>query len=229
METFSALLSLCAGNSPVTGEFPAQRPVARNCDVFFDLCLNKRLSKQSRRRVFETPSRSLWRHCNIARMSSHRLHVWLWWCGNNTIDGQILWLETTAVHSNTNVKWTPISTSFGQYFMSTYYLLSTYPGLIKDLSVKLLLKGINQDIDWSITLKKIYFNQIFTHTELLLCRYYGHGLFFFFYNWSLLDIALFIYINFAIHLVLRVPESTGHVIYLNIDATPRNIMKELLF
>ena len=37
METFSALLILCAGNSPVTGEFPAQRPVTRSFDVFFDL------------------------------------------------------------------------------------------------------------------------------------------------------------------------------------------------
>ena len=47
METFSALLAICAGNSPVTGEFPAQRPVTRSYDVFFDLRLNKRLSKQS--------------------------------------------------------------------------------------------------------------------------------------------------------------------------------------
>ena len=39
METFSALLALCAGNSPVTGEFPAQRPVTQSFDVFFDLCL----------------------------------------------------------------------------------------------------------------------------------------------------------------------------------------------
>ena len=46
METFSALLVLCAGNSLVTGEFPSQRP--RSFDVFFHLCLNKRLSKQSR-------------------------------------------------------------------------------------------------------------------------------------------------------------------------------------
>ena len=35
------------GDSPVTGEFPAQRPVTRSFDVFFDLRLNKRLSKQS--------------------------------------------------------------------------------------------------------------------------------------------------------------------------------------
>ena len=53
-----------AGNSPVNGEFPSQRPVMRSFNFFFDLCLNKRLSKQSRRRWFETPSRSLWRHCN---------------------------------------------------------------------------------------------------------------------------------------------------------------------
>ena len=37
METISALLVLCAGNSPVTGEFPAQKPVTRSFDVFFDL------------------------------------------------------------------------------------------------------------------------------------------------------------------------------------------------
>ena len=35
METFSALLAICAGNSPVPGEFPTQRPVTRSCDVFF--------------------------------------------------------------------------------------------------------------------------------------------------------------------------------------------------
>ena len=40
METFSALLAICAGNSPVPREFPAQRPVTRGFDVFFDLCLN---------------------------------------------------------------------------------------------------------------------------------------------------------------------------------------------
>ena len=47
METFSALLAICAGNSPVPGEFPAQRPVTRSFYVFFDLSLNKRLSKRS--------------------------------------------------------------------------------------------------------------------------------------------------------------------------------------
>ena len=64
METFSALLAICAGNSPVHGEFPAQRPVTRSFDVFFDLRLNKRLSKQPWGWWFETPAWSLWRHRN---------------------------------------------------------------------------------------------------------------------------------------------------------------------
>ena len=61
METFSALLALCAGNSPVSGEFPAQRPVTRSFDVFFDLHL---MSKHSWGWWFETLSRPLWRHCH---------------------------------------------------------------------------------------------------------------------------------------------------------------------
>ena len=55
---------LCEGNSPVTGQFFGQRPVTRCLDVFFDLCLNKRFSKQCWGWRFKTPSRSLWRHCN---------------------------------------------------------------------------------------------------------------------------------------------------------------------
>ena len=47
METFSALLPICAGNSPVTGEFRAQKPVTQSLDIFLDLRLNKRLNKQS--------------------------------------------------------------------------------------------------------------------------------------------------------------------------------------
>ena len=65
METFSALLALCAGNSPVTGEFPSQRAVTRSFDVFFDLLLNKRLGKQPWGWWFEPPPSPLWRHCNV--------------------------------------------------------------------------------------------------------------------------------------------------------------------
>ena len=64
METFSALVALFEGNSPVTGEFPSHRPVTRSFDVFFDLRLSKRFYKQSRRWWFETPSWSWWQHCN---------------------------------------------------------------------------------------------------------------------------------------------------------------------
>ena len=52
------------------GEFPAQRPVTRSFDVFFDLCLNKRLSKQPWGGWFETPLRSFWRHCNDMGIST---------------------------------------------------------------------------------------------------------------------------------------------------------------
>ena len=64
METFSELLAICTGNSPITGEFPTQRPVMQSFDVFFDLGLNKQLSKQSWGWRFEMPASSLWHHCN---------------------------------------------------------------------------------------------------------------------------------------------------------------------
>ena len=88
METFSALLAIGVGNSSVTGEFPAQRPVTRSLDIFFDLRLNKRLSKQSGGWWFETPSRPLWRHCNVVITGMlrnkqawwSRSKIWHWKC-----------------------------------------------------------------------------------------------------------------------------------------------------
>ena len=68
METFSTLLALCAGNSAATGEFPPQRPVTWSFDVFFDLRLNKWLTKQSWDWWFETPSRPLWCDCNVIEL-----------------------------------------------------------------------------------------------------------------------------------------------------------------
>ena len=67
METFSALLAIYAENSSAPGEFPTQRPVTRSFDVFFDLCPNKGLSKQSWSWWFETPSHPLGRHRNADR------------------------------------------------------------------------------------------------------------------------------------------------------------------
>ena len=83
--TFSALLAICAGNSPITGEFPTQGPVTRGFDVFFDLHLNKRLSKQSWGWSFETLSRPLLRHRNaqtgIKLTAPYRYEIWqyCWW------------------------------------------------------------------------------------------------------------------------------------------------------
>ena len=67
----SALLALCEGNSPVTGEFPSKRPVTRSFNVFFVPGLNKRLSKQLKQRWYYTPSRSIWRHHNWWKVHLH--------------------------------------------------------------------------------------------------------------------------------------------------------------
>ena len=75
METFSELLAFCEGNSLVIDVSPpppppphththSQRPLTRNVNIFFGLRLNKRLSQPSKRRCFDTPSRSLWRQNN---------------------------------------------------------------------------------------------------------------------------------------------------------------------
>ena len=73
METFSALLAICAGNSPVPVNSP-HKGQWRGALMFFYLCVNKRLSKQSRGCWFETPASSLWRHCNVFRYSGY--HLW---------------------------------------------------------------------------------------------------------------------------------------------------------
>ena len=70
METFSALLALCAGSSPVTGEFPSQSPVTRSFDIFIDLRLNKRFNKHSIRWWFDMPLHPLWRHRNARSLNN---------------------------------------------------------------------------------------------------------------------------------------------------------------
>ena len=76
MEAFSALTAFCAGNTPVTGELPTQRPMTRSFDVFLDLRLKQQLSKQWRRRLFETPFRSLWLQCHGVDRVSHYIHLY---------------------------------------------------------------------------------------------------------------------------------------------------------
>ena len=77
--TFSLLLAPCEGNPTVTGGFPSQRPVTRSFEVFLDLRLHKWLSKPSRRRWFETPSHSLWRHCNEPTKHFDKWWQRKWW------------------------------------------------------------------------------------------------------------------------------------------------------
>ena len=60
---------------------PSQWPVTRSFDVFFDMCLNKQLSKSSWRRWFETQSCSLWRHCNGLSYAYGISHdIWTLFC-----------------------------------------------------------------------------------------------------------------------------------------------------
>ena len=94
METFSALLALC-----VTSEFPSQRPATWSIKVFIDLRLNKPLSKQSKRRWFETLSRSLWRHCNISLTTQAVSHHYHRYHGCLTVMGQqnIVYLQRFSV------------------------------------------------------------------------------------------------------------------------------------
>ena len=78
METFSALLANYAGNSPVSGDFPAQRPATRSFDVFFDQRPNKRLSKQSWGWWFETHPPPLWRDSNVPMSFSRWMLIYVW-------------------------------------------------------------------------------------------------------------------------------------------------------
>ena len=82
METFFALLAICAGNSPVPGEIPTQRPVTRSFDVFFHLRPYKRLSKQSWGWWFETPS------CLLFKITYSHYHVYLMSACNTQFDVQ---------------------------------------------------------------------------------------------------------------------------------------------
>ena len=102
MESFSALLAPCAGNSPMTGEFPSQRPVTRSFHVLFDLCLNKRLSKQSWAWWFETPSRPLWRQRN--EITAPNLYINHWCVVANLTPRHKLQLNWNPNHDDV-IKW----------------------------------------------------------------------------------------------------------------------------
>ena len=58
------------------------RSVTRSFDIFFDLRLNQQLSKQWRCWRFETPSRSLWRNCNVSFPAKNRYTTYTEGCCN---------------------------------------------------------------------------------------------------------------------------------------------------
>ena len=78
---FHMMMSSSGNIFRVTGPFcgeitghqwiPPQRPMTRSFDFFY-LRPNKRLSKQSWGWCFETPSHSLWRHCNGHLTTPHQ-------------------------------------------------------------------------------------------------------------------------------------------------------------
>ena len=101
MEIFSALLAICAGNSPVPGEFPAQRTLARGFYVFFDLRPNKWLSKQSWGWWFEMPSRPFWRHCNDALLGGAEMTAYF----VRLLCYQVIWLCVLKENCSHARKW----------------------------------------------------------------------------------------------------------------------------
>ena len=71
METFSALLALCEENSPVTGEFPSQRPVTRSFDVFFLSAPEQTVHQTIETTViWDAIALITWRHCSVKRENS---------------------------------------------------------------------------------------------------------------------------------------------------------------
>ena len=89
------------GDSPVTGEFHAQRSATRSFDVFFDLSLNKWLRKRPRCRWLETPSCSSWRHYSEWQFCHHwwyrRLPYWQPRVAPMTTNLALIWLSFSVI------------------------------------------------------------------------------------------------------------------------------------
>ena len=146
-ENISALLALCAGNSPVAGEFPTQRPVTRNFDVSFDLRLNRQLSKQSWDWWFETQSCSLWRHCiaikNLLNFSTIAQSFYM----------------NDFLYKNVSLLTTVIFTVMGiveMYHLYVIYLYALLEVVIKTLQYKHHHSVREHIIDWTILLCRFF-------------------------------------------------------------------------
>ena len=73
----------------------------RSFDVFFDLRLNIRWSKHSRFWWFETPWRSLWRHCNITCICHCDHSSSIWFSCSDYITGHDIASLSWSVEKNT--------------------------------------------------------------------------------------------------------------------------------
>ena len=155
METFFALLALCAGNSPVPGEFPAQRPVTWSFDVFFGLHPNKWLSKQWWGWWFEMLPRPLWRHCNVLTLCAVQL---LDWCNSaqetsNTEVLMILWVLNSQ-NPNISLSWATYAVPIVEFFLENFQyckgnLCDDYwdnLGMIRQFSLNRHIKNTNTEI-----------------------------------------------------------------------------------
>ena len=79
MEIFSALLDLCAGNLPIIGVFPTQRPVRRSFDVLTDVCLNTRRKTSYRQWRQNAAGDSVITHTDRSRYNTVQYNtIWLY-------------------------------------------------------------------------------------------------------------------------------------------------------
>ena len=121
--------------SPVNS--PAQRPVMRSFDVFFDLHLNKGLSKQWWGWWFETPSCPLWRHCNDTERLVHCICVTsficlliaaisqgCYWCINKGHFTEDVWLVVYKWLKNRCLKFKSTSSLQATRNVTKYYMYS---------------------------------------------------------------------------------------------------------
>ena len=111
------------------GEFPTQRPVTWSFDVFFDLRLNKRLTKQPWGWWFETTSWSLWRQCNGRIYFYMHFYVMTWiragtrftWTNDVAVHRHVyMWRwPTTSWHIETETK----LSAFCRWYFRTHFLV----------------------------------------------------------------------------------------------------------
>ena len=113
--------------SPV--KFPTQRPVTRSFDVFFDLRLNKWLSKQSWGWWFETRSCPLWRHCNGTYASER----WVIISSGNDLLSSLKSSQSIAIFWN--LKLFPIKSLFEQLIWSWFWLLYMSRNLARNVDI----------------------------------------------------------------------------------------------